>query len=70
VASAFCAAPASGRLTVRPIETFAAGDLVNGTSELRSRCAAPRPWWSIRRQPIDIIRDTLEERGLDQARAA
>jgi hypothetical protein len=39
-------------------------------SELRSRLRSALSLVVDRRQPLDIIRDTLEERGLDLARAA
>lgn len=41
-----------------------------GRSELRSRLRSAASLFVDRRQPIDIIRDTLEERGLAVARAA
>ena len=41
-----------------------------GRSELRSRLRSAASLVIDRRQPIDIIRDTLEERGLERARAA
>jgi hypothetical protein len=41
-----------------------------GRSELRSRLRSAASLVIDRRQPLDIIRDTLEERGLDLARAA
>jgi len=39
-------------------------------SELRSRLRSALSVVVDRRQPLDIIRDTIEERGLELARAA
>jgi hypothetical protein len=44
--------------------------LCGGRSQLRSRLRSVASLVVDRRQPIDIIRDNLEERGLDFARAA
>jgi hypothetical protein len=41
-----------------------------GRSQLRSRLRSAVSLVVDRRQPIDVIRDTLEERGLELARAA
>ena len=41
-----------------------------GRDELRSRLRSAASLVVDRRQPLDIIRDSLEERGLDLARAA
>jgi len=42
----------------------------SGRSKLRSHMRSVASLVVDRRQPIDIIRDNLEERGLDFARAA
>ena len=44
--------------------------LCGGRSQLRSRLRSAASLVVDRRQPIDVIRDNLEERGLDFARAA
>ena len=44
--------------------------LCGGRSQLRSRMRSVVSLVVDRRQPIDVIRDNLEERGLDLARAA